>query len=236
MGRGRVAVGRARPCPEHDEHHPGPGPRRDGGGPVGRRDHRPARRERPRAHGRHRRDGALHARRAAGRDLRRARHARPVPPALAAGDPPRGGRARGAQPDPRPGWGRGRDHRHAGDRGAAHALRRARLPRLRADDPRPSPERPQLHRPRLPAARRRRLPLPRGRLGGRPRPRGERQRPGPALERVPARRHADERLHEQPGRAARPAPRSARRPCASSAWRRTPTAPSSGAARAGRST
>ena len=87
-----------------------------------------------------------------------------------------------------------------GDRGAAHALRRARLPRLRADDPRPAPERAQLHRPRVPAARRRRLPLSRGWLGGGPRPRGERQRPGPALERVPARRHAHERLHEQPGR------------------------------------
>ena len=53
--------------------------------------------------GRHRRHGALHARRAAGRHLRSARDARSVPPARAAGDPPRGGRAGGAQPDPRPG-------------------------------------------------------------------------------------------------------------------------------------
>ena len=45
-----------------------------------------------------------------------------------------------------------------------------------------------------------RLPAPRRRLGRGARPRRERQRPGPALERVPARRHADERLHERPRR------------------------------------
>ena len=199
MGRHRLAVGGPRPRPEHDERDPGPGPRRDPGRPGGRRGHRPAPRERARALRDLRRHRPLHARRAARRDLRSARHPRPVPPPRPTRHPARGGRARGPQPDPRPGWGRGRDHRHPGGLGRAHPLRRAQLPRLGGDDPRPPPERPQLHRPRLPAAGSHRLPVSRGGFGGRPRPGRERQRPGPALERVPPRRHADERLHELPG-------------------------------------
>ena len=61
-------------------------------------------------------------------------------------------------------------------------------------------ERPQLHRPRAAPARRARLSASRRRLGGGARARHEHQRPGSALERLPARRHAAERLHQRSGR------------------------------------
>ncbi len=151
--RSRLAVRGPRPRPEHDEHDPGARPRRDAGRPAGGRGQRPPRRERARARRHLRRDRALHARRAARRHVRGARDPRPVPPPRPARHPARGRRARGPQPDPRPGRGRGRGHRHPGGLGRAHPLRRAQLPRLGGDDSRPSPERPQLHGPRLPAAR-----------------------------------------------------------------------------------
>ena len=61
-------------------------------------------------------------------------------------------------------------------------------------------ERPQLHRPGAAAARRARLSASRRRLGRRARPRDERERSGSALQRLPARRHAAERLHQRSGR------------------------------------
>ncbi len=60
-------------------------------------------------------------------------------------------------------------------------------------------ERPELHRPRAAAAGRARVSTSRRRFGRRARPRDERQRAGSALERLPARRHAAERLHQRPG-------------------------------------
>ena len=93
-----------------------------------------------------------------------------------------------------------RGHGGGGRHGRPDARRAARLPGERGGGRRPAAQRPQLHRPRVPAARRPELPAPRRRLDRRARARRERQRPGPALERVPARRHADERLHERPRR------------------------------------
>ena len=98
----------------------------------------------------------------------------------------------------------GRRRRGGGRRrpGAAgqHRHLRAELPRRRARDRDAAAERPQLHRPRAAAARRARLSVARRRLGRRARPRHERQRPGLPLQRLPARRHAAERLHQRAGR------------------------------------
>ena len=71
------------------------------------------------------------------------------------------------------------------------ALRRAELPRLRGHDPRPAAERPQLHRPGASCSRG--WSPTRTATAARSWPtawRCQHQRPGPALERVPARRHA----------------------------------------------
>ena len=83
---------------------------------------------------------------------------------------------------------------------------------------------------------RQRVSAPRQRLGRRARPGDERQRPEPAHQRLPARRHAAERLHQQPGQQRRRhraghgddprVPRSSR----------TATAPSTAATPAARST
>ena len=77
---------------------------------------------------------------------------------------------------------------------------RAELPRRRAGDRNAAAQRPQLHRPRAAAAGRAAVSVARRRVGRRARPRHERQRPGLSLQRLPARRHAAERLHERPGR------------------------------------
>ena len=97
-------------------------------------------------------------------------------------------------------------------------------------------QRPQLHRPRAAAAGRHRLSVARRRLGGRARPRDERQRTGLPLERLPARRHAAERLHERAGR--QRGRHGARHRIDPGVPRRspTPTAPSSAATSAARST
>ena len=58
------------------------------------------------------------------------------------------------------------------------------------DDRAAAAERPQLHRPGVPAARRHAVSPSRRRIGGGPRPGHGRERPGPARQRVPARRHA----------------------------------------------
>ena len=55
----------------------------------------------------------------------------------------------------------------------------------------------QLHRPRAAAAGRPRVSASRRRIGRRARPRDERQRSGSAVQRLPARRHAAERLHQR---------------------------------------
>ncbi len=78
--------------------------------------------------------------------------------------------------------------------------RRAQLSRRRARHRRAAAERPQLHRPGAAAAERRGLSASRWRIGGRARPRHERERPGPALERVSPRRHAAQRHDQRAGR------------------------------------
>ena len=83
----------------------------------------------------------------------------------------------------------------------ADGNRRAFLPGGRAGDQGSAAERPELHRPRLPAAGCDRLPSPRRRLGGGARRRRIDQRSRPAFERLSARRHSPERLHQRPGRA-----------------------------------
>ena len=113
---------------------------------------------------------------------------------------------------------------------------RAELPRRRARDRDAAAERPQLHRPRAAAARRAAVSVARRRLGRRPRPRHEHQRPGLPLQRVPAGRHAAERFHQRPGRQRRRHHARDGRRSASSASNRTPTARSSAATTAGRST
>ena len=64
----------------------------------------------------------------------------------------------------------------------------------------------------------------------------ERERPGSALERLPARRHAAERLHQRPGRQRRRDGARHRNGARVPGRDRTPTAPSSDATRAVRST
>ena len=81
-----------------------------------------------------------------------------------------------------------------------HADLRAELPGRRAGDRDAAAERPQLHRPGAAAARACCLSVARRRLGRRARARHERQRAGLPLQRLPARRHAAERLHERAGR------------------------------------
>ena len=83
--------------------------------------------------------------------------------------------------------------------GGQHVELRAELSGRLERDRRAAAERPQLHRPRAAATGRAGLPASRRRLGGGARTRHERQRTGPALERLPARRHAAERFHQRTG-------------------------------------
>ena len=74
------------------------------------------------------------------------------------------------------------------------------LPRRRAGDRDAAAERPQLHRPRAAAAGRAAVSVARRRVGRRARSRHEHQRAGLSVERLPAGRHAPERLHQRAGR------------------------------------
>ncbi len=81
-----------------------------------------------------------------------------------------------------------------------HADLGVELPRQRAGGCHAAAERPQLHRPDAAAARGDRLSVARRRVGRRTRSRDEHQRAGLPLERLPARRHAAQRLHQRAGR------------------------------------
>ena len=179
---------------------------------------------------------ALRGAGAAARPLRGARRARRVQDDAAARH-----RARG-QSDTldadQPG-GRGCRSRDRGRRcrvGRQHVDLRAQLPRRPGGHRAPAAQWPQLHGPRATAARRARVSASRRRLGRRARPGHERQRAGSAVQRLSARRHAAERLHQRPRGQRGGHLRSAWTPSASSASRPTPTAPSSGATPAARST
>ena len=173
-------------------------------------------RERRRAAGRlgdragHRHGSLAHGRDRGGGTVRRRRDpARIVRPARGAGrlQAPRApGRDRRGRDD-------GQPEHHASDRRARdrgcrrrhdaprqHVHVGAQLPRRHGSDRAASAQRPQLHRPRAAAARRQRVSAPRRRIGRRARARHERQRAGPAVEYLPARRHAAERFHEWAGR------------------------------------
>ncbi len=94
-------------------------------------------------------------------------------------------------------------HRRGGHRAGhvrpEHADRRPQLPDRSADHRADSGQRAQLHRPHAADSGRHGVPQPRQRIGGGTRPGDERQRAEPAHQHLPARRHAAERLHQQPG-------------------------------------
>ena len=94
---------------------------------------------------------------------------------------------------------RSRHGRRATRRTGQHAHRRAQLSGRRARHRAAAAERPQLHRPGAAAAGRAAVSASRWRIGGRARPRHERERAGPARERLPARRHAAQRHDQRAG-------------------------------------
>ena len=156
----------------------------------------PADRDRCRARRGHRQRRPLQRRRTVRRRVRDPRVARWLPAAGA--DRAAAHRRRERLGDAHAAGGHHRGSHGARHDGGEHGDRRAQLPDGPADhrgDPR---QRPQLHRPDAAAADGQRVPAPRQRLGGRARPGDERQWPEPAHQRLPARRHAAERLHQQP--------------------------------------
>ena len=94
------------------------------------------------------------------------------------------------------------DRRSHGDRpdpGDQHVERGVELSRGIRRDRAAAAQRTQLHRPRAAAAGCARVSSSRWRIGRRARSRDERQRTGSPLERLPARRHTAERLHQWSG-------------------------------------